>query len=202
MTVSVPVVHINRLLRVSAAKMHKGMLFSTNVPIMEQTVGQGDQTRISNDNKYLRSYNITAAYDTSTNGPLVVQNAKNPQVTFSINLADKNMSPLHYTLIALAGCEIATAEFLAKSMGLHLGRIKFNKIEGLIDYRGYVKGDSTVPLHWQIVNMDAEFETNATEEQFNILRERVEKQCPVFGLFKASGCKMNINWKIGNFKQM
>jgi len=60
-----PVVHINRLARLD-------VFFSTYVPIMEQTVGQGDRTRINNDNKYLRSYNITTAYDTPINVPLII----------------------------------------------------------------------------------------------------------------------------------
>jgi uncharacterized OsmC-like protein len=113
----------------------------------------------------------------------------------------QGVSPLQSALGALAGCEIATARFIAGQMKIKIGSMNFPKVVGWLDVRGYGKGDTSVQLHFQRVDMVCEIETDATQEVIDILKDRVEHQCPVYGLYRAAGVQFNVEWKIISMKK-
>ena len=152
------------------------------------------------EGKYMRPFSVVA--NSEQGAKTVVTSDTDPQLFCIMDESMKSggkaegMTPLQNVLGSLAGCEVATARFIAGQMGIQIGAMRFPKIVGWLDVRGFGKGDTSVPLHFQRVDMVCEIETDASEETINILKERVEAQCPVYGLFKAANCRMNIDWQI------
>lgn len=174
-----------------------GRMISTHSVNREQSLGQTDKFKPPDDEQYLRSYAVNG-FSKDSRSDMIISHPKNPDVSFKIEFSqtnkDKMLSPLQYSLGSLAGCEVATLRFLAKQMGLHVGSVEHKKVEGWLDVRGYGKGDPTIPSHFQRVEIEALVETDATDEQLKLLKERVEHQCPIHSMFKASGCHVNSTW--------
>lgn len=144
------------------------------------------------------SQSITSTQADPTSN-IVVSLVNNPSVNFTIEMnkpKEQSLTPLQVSLGSLAGCEVATMRYLAHQMKLNIGEVTHKRIEGWFDVRGFAKGEQGVPAHFQHVDIEIVVETDATEEQIAVLKERVEVQCPVHSMFRASGCQMNSKWTV------
>lgn len=66
-------------------------------------------------------------------------------------------------------------------------------MESSYDLAKYLKGGETNKLNE--VTIDAEIETDGTQEQLDALHKKVENSCPVYQMIKGSGVKVTNNWK-------
>ena len=148
--------------------------------------------------KYLKTFNITSI---SEEGSLVVSTAGTcPSVAINmdepITLGGTNQgpTPLELSLASLSGCEIITARYAARGMKMQIKSISCTKMSGVLDVRG-LRGVAGVPAHFKSVDMVFEVETDESNERIDTLKERVERSCPVFQMFKAANVTMNCVWK-------
>ncbi len=90
---------------------------------------------------------------------------------------DEGANPVEYLLGALSGCLNVMAHFIAKEMGIELGKLDI-KIEGELDLAGLMGKEDVRPgFKWIKVKMKPE--SNASKEELKKLIEEVEKRCPV-----------------------
>jgi putative redox protein len=106
--------------------------------------------------------------------------------------SDTGPTPLQTVLAALAGCEQATATYIAKEMGINLKSITFN-IEGEFDARGFLAVEG-VPARFQKVKVNARVQTDASQQQIDELAKQVHRRCPVACLFHCAGVQMDATW--------
>jgi uncharacterized OsmC-like protein len=80
-------------------------------------------------------------------------------------------------LQALAACAGVTMRAVALSLGLQIaGRIR---VEGDLDFRGTLGVDKSAPVGFTDIRVQADLETDATEEQVDTLRRLIERHCVV-----------------------
>ncbi|XP_004343880.2 hypothetical protein CAOG_07156 [Capsaspora owczarzaki ATCC 30864] len=106
---------------------------------------------------------------------------------------DSATTPLHTLLVALCGCEQATAAFISKKLGFTIDSIDM-QIEGELDVRGII-GVESVPARFQTVRGTALVKTSASQEQIDGLKKEVMLKCPIANLFTAAGVKMEVEWR-------
>ncbi|MEI5908059.1 OsmC family protein [Bacillus spongiae] len=95
---------------------------------------------------------------------------------------DKGANPLNTLLGSLAGCENYIANIVAKEMKFNLNGINF-KIEGALDPRGLM-GDASVKQYFETIIIEAEVDTDESEERIQELKEKTDSRCPVFNILK------------------
>jgi uncharacterized OsmC-like protein len=111
--------------------------------------------------------------------------------------------PVLLLLASLAGCELATARFVAFKS---LPRIKMGKIVFDLQARRDERGAIHLPLTARPLPAPARLErvwgtavvhgTDATPEQIVRLGEEVHLRCPVANMMVLSGCALEIEWKV------
>ncbi|WP_280768346.1 OsmC family protein [Salipaludibacillus daqingensis] len=106
---------------------------------------------------------------------------------------DQGPNPLQTSLAALASCENVTARIVAKEMKFDLKDIDF-KITGEFDPKGFM-GDPNIRPYFQTVKVDAEVETNESEDRIKELQKKVESRCPVYTMMAAANVNMVDSWK-------
>eukprot|EP01111_Echinosteliopsis_oligospora_P014587 TRINITY_DN551_c0_g1_i1.p1 TRINITY_DN551_c0_g1~~TRINITY_DN551_c0_g1_i1.p1 ORF type:complete len:190 (-),score=56.07 TRINITY_DN551_c0_g1_i1:43-612(-) len=110
--------------------------------------------------------------------------------------SDSGPDPLRTQLAALVGCMNATARMYAKDMNVDLGDVKFT-IKGTYDAKGFHHPEE-VSAQFSKVVIDAEFATSQSQEKLSEIAKKVENTCPISRMFKASGCKVDTNWKVAS----
>jgi len=106
---------------------------------------------------------------------------------------DEAATPLHTLLVALMGCETATAHFTAKRLGIKIDSLSF-EFEGVYDLRGW-KAQANVPARFQTLKGVVTVETNGTQADVEKLQQMVYRVCPVASLFIDAGVSMQVAWK-------
>ena len=105
-------------------------------------------------------------------------------------------SPTGYLVTSLAGCTAVILERCAKDARLEIESLKVKStiiysprgIEGLGGYKS--NPNEAVTEVW--------LKILASFEQIEALKVSYIERCPVYNLFKASGCKMTDNWHVTN----
>jgi putative redox protein len=120
---------------------------------------------------------------------------------------DTAPQPVEHLLAALIGCTQATAMYVGRMMKprLIIEKIEFD-LEGFRDERGAlelpIEKFPSIPARLECVSgsVTVHFKKGNTpsEVQLSILKEQTEVRCPVANMMHASGCKMNIEWVVGN----
>lgn len=114
--------------------------------------------------------------------------------------------PVEHLLAALVSCEHVTALYVGRSMNprLFIDRTEW-EISAARDERGAlhppINEDPPVPsrLH-QIVGQVVVHRKDGlpiSREELHLLKHQTEIRCPVANMIAASGCKIEIIWKVG-----
>lgn len=106
---------------------------------------------------------------------------------------DKGPDPLSNMLASLAGCENVIANMVAKEMEFDLRGINFS-IHGELDSRGLM-GTADVRPYFQKVSIEAQVETDESDERIQELREKTDARCPVYTTLKAADVELSSDWK-------
>jgi len=105
--------------------------------------------------------------------------------------------PVQLLLSALAGCEAATANYVAGRMRLRLRRIEFS-LSAWRDQRGAlglpIEDDPPQPSMLRAVCGTARVDTDASQAQLDVLAHQVHKRCPIASMMAASGCEVDVRW--------
>lgn len=106
---------------------------------------------------------------------------------------DLNPDPIQYLFASIGGCQQITAHLVAKDLGIKLG--KANVVTEADLTPSTIKPGTLPAFRTKNVTINYEVETDATDEQFEELRETTEAKCPIANIFiNSHGLKFNSNW--------
>ncbi len=108
--------------------------------------------------------------------------------------SDAGPSPMGYLVTSLAGCTAVILERCAKDAKLEIGSLKvkstiFYSPRGIAGQEGYRSNPSEA--HSEIW-----LEAEASGAQIEALKADYFRRCPVYNLFRASGCAMKDVWHV------
>ena len=96
---------------------------------------------------------------------------------------DRAPNPVEYALAALASCQEITYRLHAESLGIPLRDVSV-KLEGGLDLRGFFAAAPGVRPGFQEIRGTVLFDSSASAEQLQHLKEVVDAHCPVLDLFR------------------
>ena len=97
---------------------------------------------------------------------------------FGFNGQNKGPKPSELVLAALAACQETTYRVFAEDMGIHIGKISV-QLKGTQDLRGFMALDNKIPAGFTNIEGKIFIQSNANEEELDLLRQRVDQHCPV-----------------------
>ena len=97
---------------------------------------------------------------------------------FGFNGQNKGPKPSELVLAALAACQETTYRIFAEDMGIDIGEISV-KLRGTQDLRGFMALDDEVPAGFTNIEGKIFIQSDASEEELELLRQRVDQHCPV-----------------------
>lgn len=92
--------------------------------------------------------------------------------------ADAAPNPVEYYLAALLSCQVVTYRFWAERLGIAFDDLKLSA-EGDLDVRGFFGLDSQVRPGFTAVRVVVDISGPASDEDYRLLQETVERHCPV-----------------------
>ncbi|MBI3127772.1 MAG: OsmC family protein [Candidatus Tectomicrobia bacterium] len=107
---------------------------------------------------------------------------------------DEGPSPTGYLAVSLAGCTAVILERCAKDAKLEVESLR---VKSTIVYspRG-IAGEEGYPAQPTEAASEVWLRIQATPAQVEALKKDYFRRCPVYNLFKASGCKMTDIWRV------
>jgi uncharacterized OsmC-like protein len=108
--------------------------------------------------------------------------------------SDEGPSPTGYLVSSLAGCTAVILERVMKDSKFEVESLKVKSTivyspRGIAGQEGYHSNPSeAISEIW--------LKTNATADQMESVKSDYFRRCPVYNLFKASGCQMTDNWHV------
>ena len=109
--------------------------------------------------------------------------------------------PVELLLASLCGCELVTAQFIARNMK---PRVTIDHIDFDICASRDSRGALTLPMstdtelppsRLQRIWGTATLQTSATDEEVRVLAAEVKRRCPVANMVELSGCALEIEFK-------
>ena len=97
---------------------------------------------------------------------------------FGFNGQNKGPKPSELVLAALAACQETTYRVFAEDMGIHIGKISV-QLKGTQDLRGFMALDDKIPAGFTNIEGKIFIQSNANEEELDLLQQRVDQHCPV-----------------------
>ena len=97
---------------------------------------------------------------------------------FGFSGQNKGPKPSELVLAALAACQETTYRIFAEDMGINIGGISV-QLEGTQDLRGFMALDDEIPAGFTNIVGQIFIQSDATEEELELLRQRVDQHCPV-----------------------
>ena len=97
---------------------------------------------------------------------------------FGFNGQNKGPKPSELILAALAACQETTYRIFAEDMGIDIGEISV-KLKGTQDLRGFMAIDDETPAGFTNIVGQVFIQSDATDEELELLRQRVDQHCPV-----------------------
>ena len=97
---------------------------------------------------------------------------------FGFNGQNKGPKPSELVLAALAACQETTYRIFAEDMGIDIGEISV-KLRGTQDLRGFMALDDETPAGFTNIVGQVFIHSDASEEDLELLRQRVDQHCPV-----------------------
>lgn len=106
--------------------------------------------------------------------------------------------PLGTYISSLAASQTQTLRSLASKGHVKLGNIAFSKIQRNYDF------DALLNLSGRTnklsdITLEAEIESNTSDEQLQKLKEKTERICPVYKVISGSGIRINTIWRNKKF---
>jgi uncharacterized OsmC-like protein len=95
---------------------------------------------------------------------------------------DKAPNPVEYALAALATCQEITYRLHADALGIPLNDVSV-RLEGEIDLRGFFGAADGVRPGFQRITGTVSFDSSASAEDLQRLKQVVDAHCPVLDLF-------------------
>jgi uncharacterized OsmC-like protein len=96
---------------------------------------------------------------------------------------DHAPNPVEYALAALATCQEITYRLHAASLGIPLHDVSV-RLEGDIDLRGFFAVDERIRPGFTEIRGSVRFDSPASPEELQRLKETVDAHCPVLDLFR------------------
>ena len=97
---------------------------------------------------------------------------------FGFNGQNKGPKPSELVLAALAACQETTYRIFAEDMGIQIGEISV-QLKGTQDLRGFMALDDEVPAGFTEIEGTIFIYSDASDEELELLRKRVDQHCPV-----------------------
>ena len=94
------------------------------------------------------------------------------------NGQNKGPKPSELVLAALAACQETTYRIFAEDMGIDIVKISV-QLRGTQDLRGFMALDDEIPAGFTTIEGKIFIQSDATEEDLERLRQRVDQHCPV-----------------------
>ena len=101
-------------------------------------------------------------------------------------------NPLETLLSSLIACEVSTLKAQTTKGDFHIKSVKFTRVESGYDTFHFVEGGKDNKINEIII--EAEIQSNGTQEQLDEVEKRVENCCPVYQMITGSGVKITNNW--------
>ena len=115
---------------------------------------------------------------------------------------DGAAQPVELVLAALIGCETATAHFVARQLGVTIDRVDF-EVEAVRDVRGaaHVPVDAEAPAPARLQRIVGEARVTSADPAVDDavvarLAAIVHARCPVADMIAASGCALDVAWRL------
>jgi putative redox protein len=107
---------------------------------------------------------------------------------------DAAPGPLAYALASLTSCSQATAQIVAKELGIAIERMQFD-LEAEIDMSVLIGLQAGGLPDFQPITVHVTVAApGATDAQLEELRSRVERRCPMFQVFTRAGVPIRSDW--------
>ena len=107
---------------------------------------------------------------------------------------NQGLTPTETLMASLIGCTNVISKRIAHKMGIELGEMDI-QLSAKFDRRGTML-EEEIDVPFSEVAMDIEIDTNATEEQINMLKIDLAKFCPIAKVLRGSGVNIIENWII------
>jgi uncharacterized OsmC-like protein len=101
-------------------------------------------------------------------------------------------NPMHHFVASLAGCQNEQAQVVADELGLKANDIKMS-IEVALDLSGFMGIKESSVGAFRRVNLRTTV-AGLTDEQSKNLGDMVDVRCPILGLLRSSGVKIESTW--------
>lgn len=102
-------------------------------------------------------------------------------------------NPMQYFIASLASCQNEQAQVVAEELSLNITQIDIN-IELDLDLSGFMGMSDNSDNSYKNARMNAVVLGEITDEQVKTLGQKVDARCPILGLLRASGCKIESTW--------
>lgn len=106
---------------------------------------------------------------------------------------DAAPGPLAYALASLTSCSQATAQIVAKGLGIGIERIRFD-LDAEIDMSVLVGLPAKGFPDFQPVSMSVTVTTTASDAEIEKLQAETERRCPMSQVFKRAGIPVEARW--------
>jgi uncharacterized OsmC-like protein len=103
-------------------------------------------------------------------------------------------NPMQYFIASLAGCQNEQAQVVASELSLSIAQIDI-KVEIDLDLSGFMGMSDNSNGSYKNVRLAAVVLGEVTDEQVKTLGQKVDDRCPVLGLLRTSGCKIESSWR-------
>ena len=107
---------------------------------------------------------------------------------------NQGLTPTETLMASLIGCTNVISKRIAHKMGIDLGEMDI-QLSAKFDRRGTML-EEEIDVPFSEVTMDIEIDTDATEEQINMLKIDLAKFCPIAKVLRGSGVNIIENWII------
>ena len=107
---------------------------------------------------------------------------------------NQGLTPTETLMASLIGCTNVISKRIAHKMGIELGEMDI-QLSAKFNRRGTML-EEEIDVPFSEVTMDIEIDTDATEEQINMLKIDLAKFCPIAKVLRGSGVNIIENWII------
>ncbi|MFK8057979.1 MAG: OsmC family protein [Saprospiraceae bacterium] len=107
--------------------------------------------------------------------------------------SNSGANPMQYFIASLVGCQNEQAQVVAEELSLTINQIDINA-EIDLDLSGFMGMADNSNGSYKSVRLVTKVSGDVTSDQVNALGQKVDARCPILGLLRASGCKIESSW--------
>jgi uncharacterized OsmC-like protein len=102
-------------------------------------------------------------------------------------------NPMQLFIASLAGCQNEQSQVVAEELSVNITQVDIN-VEIDLDLSGFMGTSDNSNGSYKNVRLNAIVSGELTNEQVKTLGQKVDDRCPILGLLRTSGCKIESNW--------